>query len=54
MEELGNLDLTAAEEAALVAFMKTLTDDYPKWGNDPNIPPGTPSPFAGMPFPPFP
>lgn len=53
-EELGNLGLTPAEEAALVAFMKTLTDDYPNWGNDPNVPPQTPSPFAATPFPPFP
>jgi len=44
-EELGNLKLTAEEETALVAFMKTLTDGYPDWGNDPAIPPGTPSPF---------
>lgn len=27
-DELGNLGLTPEEEAALVAFMKTLTDDY--------------------------
>jgi cytochrome c peroxidase len=27
-EELGNLDLSAEEEAAIVAFMKTLTDGY--------------------------
>jgi cytochrome c peroxidase len=27
-DELGNLGLTAAEEADLVAFMKTLTDGY--------------------------
>lgn len=45
-DELGNLGLTAGEEKAIVAFMKTLTDDYPAWGNDPLIPPGTPSPFA--------
>ncbi|MDD5276218.1 MAG: cytochrome c peroxidase [Methylovulum sp.] len=44
--ELGNLGLTPAQEQAVVAFMKTLTDDYPEWGNDPLIPPGTPSPFA--------
>jgi cytochrome c peroxidase len=44
--ELGNLRLTAAEEAAIVAFLKTLTDDYPKWGNDPRVPPGTPTPSA--------
>ncbi len=36
-EELGNLGLTPAEEAALVAFMKTLTDGY-----DPG-PPGMPT-----------
>ena len=44
-EELGNLGLTPAEEKAVVAFMKTLTDGYPEWGNDPLVPPGTPSPF---------
>ncbi len=54
VDELGNLGLTADEEAALVAFMKTLTDNYPSTGNDPNVPPGTPSPFASTPFPPFP
>lgn len=53
-EEVGNLGLTPDEEAALVAFMKTLTDNYPAFGNDPNVPPGTPSPFANTPFPPFP
>ena len=26
--ELGNLKLTAAQEAAIVAFMKTLNDGY--------------------------
>ncbi|MBY6243963.1 cytochrome-c peroxidase [Methylosinus sp. Sm6] len=44
--ELGNLRLTAREEAALVAFMKTLTDDYPSWGHDPEVPPGSPSPYG--------
>jgi cytochrome c peroxidase len=44
-DELGNLGLTADEEKAIVAFMKTLTDDYPKWGRDRHVPPGTPSPF---------
>ncbi|POZ53834.1 cytochrome-c peroxidase [Methylovulum psychrotolerans] len=48
-DELGNLGLTPAQEQAVVAFMKTLTDDYPEWGNDPLVPPGTPSPFAGRP-----
>ncbi|MCG6938326.1 MAG: hypothetical protein LJE83_09175 [Gammaproteobacteria bacterium] len=43
--ELGDLGLTAEEEADLVAFMKTFTDDYPEWGNDPNVPAGTPSPW---------
>jgi cytochrome c peroxidase len=44
-DELGDLKLTSDEELAIVAFMKTLTDDYPSWGNDPNVPPGTPSPY---------
>lgn len=44
-EELGNLKLTPDEETALVAFLRTLTDGYPDWGNDPRVPPGTPSPF---------
>lgn len=44
-DELGNLGLTNDEEKAIVAFMKTLTDDYPIWGNDQSVPPGTPSPF---------
>ncbi len=46
-DELGNLRLTTAQEKAVVAFMGTLTDDYPEWGNDPLVPPGTPSPFVG-------
>jgi len=50
-EELGDLKLTAEEEAALVAFMKTLTDGYPDWGNDPAVPPGTPSPFDRLDLP---
>jgi cytochrome c peroxidase len=44
-DELGNLGLTAHEEAALVAFMKTLTDDYPTWGHDPRVPASSPSPY---------
>jgi len=47
-EELGDLKLTAGEEQALVAFMKTLTDGYPEWGKDPRVPPGTPSPFPAI------
>jgi len=50
----GNLGLSAEEEADLVAFMNTLTDNYPQWGGDPLVPPGTPSPFDGAPFPPLP
>ncbi|MDD2723625.1 MAG: cytochrome c peroxidase [Methylovulum sp.] len=46
-DELGDLGLTPAQEKAVVAFMKTLTDDYPEWGNDPSVPSGTPSPYAG-------
>lgn len=43
--EMGALQLTEAEERAVVAFMRTLTDDYPQTGADPRVPPGTPSPF---------
>lgn len=43
--ELGNLELTEDEEKAIVAFLKTLTDDYPEWGHDKRVPPGTPSPY---------
>lgn len=43
--EMGAMHLTDEEESAVVAFMKTLTDDYPATGGDPNVPPGTPSPF---------
>lgn len=46
-DELGNLGLSAEEEKAIVAFLKTLTDDYPRWGHDPRVLPGTPPPFAG-------
>ena len=49
--ELGDLGLTAAEEADIVAFMETLTDNYSKWGG-PDIP--KKSPFADVPFPPLP
>lgn len=45
-DELGNLGLTGREEAAIVAFMKTLTDGYPYWGNDPVVPPGSAPPYA--------
>lgn len=45
-DELGNLGLSAEEEKAIVAFLKTLTDDYPRWGHDPRVRPGTLSPFV--------
>ena len=48
-DELGDLGLTDDEEKAIVAFLKTLTDDYPDWGNDPLVPPGTPSPYSVTP-----
>ncbi len=53
-DELGNLMLSTEEEVALVAFLKTLTDGYQEWGNDPNVPKETPSPFADTTFPPLP
>jgi cytochrome c peroxidase len=45
-EELGNLGLTDPEEKAIVAFLMTLTDDYPKWGHDRRVPAWSPAPFA--------
>jgi len=45
-DELGDLKLTSDEEEAIVAFMETLTDDYPIWGNDPNVPVNSPPPFS--------
>lgn len=53
-DELGDLGLSSAEEADLVAFMETLTDNYPLWGKDSKVPSGTPSPYADTPFPPIP
>ncbi len=35
--QIGNLGLSTVEEKAIVAFLKTLTDDYPLWGNNPAI-----------------
>ncbi len=43
--QVGNLRLNVNEEKAIVAFLKTLTDDYPIWGNDSRVPNGTASPF---------
>ncbi len=43
--EIGNLHMSAVEEAQVVAFLETLTDNYPEWGGDPLVPPGTPTPF---------
>ena len=53
-DELGDLGMTDEQERALVAFMRTLTDGYPEWGDDPRVPPGTPSPFADVALPPAP
>jgi cytochrome c peroxidase len=50
-DELGNLGLTPSEERAILAFLKTLTDDYPEWGRNPRVPRGTPSPFAEIALP---
>lgn len=52
-EELGDLELSEQDEDDLVAYLKTFTDNYPKWGNslgkrDRNVPRGKPSPFAGF------
>ena len=54
VDELGDLGLSDHQERALVAFMLTLTDGYPAWGGDPDVPPGTPSPFADAVLPPLP
>lgn len=43
---IGNLNLSTDEEKAIVAFLKTLTDDYPKWGNDPRVPVGSAPAFS--------
>lgn len=53
-DELGDLQLTAEEEADLVVFLNTLTDNYPRWGQDAAVPEQSPSPFSAVPFPPFP
>lgn len=45
-DELGTLGLSEAEEKAIVAFLNTLTDDYPKWGHDRRVPPWSRAPFA--------
>ena len=52
--EIGKLRLTPVEEAQIVAFLETLTDNYPATGGDANVPPGTPSPFANTPLPTIP
>lgn len=53
-DELGALGLDDQQEADLVTFLRTLTDGYPEWGNDPRVPPGSRSPYVATPFPPFP
>ena len=47
--ELGNLGLSPEEEKAIVAFLKTLTDDYQLWGLDSRVPPDSPPPFLIFP-----
>ena len=49
---IGNLGLKPEEEEAIVAFLKTLTDNYPEWGNDPRVPPGSPPAFSTIVLPP--
>ncbi|MBL4762360.1 MAG: methylamine utilization protein MauG, partial [Gammaproteobacteria bacterium] len=56
VSELGALGLSGQDESDLVAYLKTFTDNYPKWGNrfglsDSNVPPKTPSPFRHYPIP---
>ena len=53
VEELGDLKLSEQDEADLVAYLKTFTDNYPKWGNslgkrDWNVPRWSRAPFAGF------
>ena len=50
-DEIGNMHITPVEQAQIVAFLKTLTDNYPATGGDPLVPPGTVSPFANLPLP---
>jgi len=56
VSELGALGLSEQDEADLVAYLKTFTDNYPKWGNegglhDPKVPNRASSPFARFPVP---
>lgn len=54
--QVGNLGLNATEEKAIVAFLKTLTDDYPVWGNnlsivdlkDARVPADAPAPVMSL------
>lgn len=53
VEELGDLGLSEQDEADLVAYLKTFTDNYPLWGNrlgkhDRNVPRRAVSPYAGF------
>ncbi|TCK18701.1 cytochrome c peroxidase [Thiogranum longum] len=54
--ELGNLGLSPEDEADIVAYLKTFTDNYPRWGNssglrDRNVSKKAKSPFADFPVP---
>jgi len=51
VSELGALGLSEQDEADIVAYLKTFTDNYPSWGNknglhDPKVPKKTISPFG--------
>lgn len=53
VEELGNLELSEQDEADLVAYLKTFTDNYPLWGNsrgkyDANVSRRAQSPYIGF------
>lgn len=41
----GNLGLSRQDEADIVAFLSTLTDNYQRWGNDSNVPQHSTSPW---------
>ncbi len=56
ISELGALGLSGQDEVDLVSYLKTFTDNYPKWGNegvihDPNVPRRSQSPFVEFPVP---
>lgn len=53
VEELGALGLSEQDEVDLVAYLKTFTDNYPRWGNrhgmrDRKVPRKSKSPYRGF------